>query len=59
MSDVPSWNIVGDWFDQIPSEMEAEIEDFVEGFKQPAYRGMRVDGQRVSVWLNQCDWSGA
>jgi hypothetical protein len=23
-------------------EMAAEIEDFLEGFKQPTYRGMRV-----------------
>ena len=31
------------------AEMEAEIEDFLEGFKQPTYRGMRVDGVRVPV----------
>jgi hypothetical protein len=23
---------------------DAEIEDFIEGFKQPTYRGMRVNG---------------
>jgi len=27
-------------------EMAAEIEDFLEGFKQPTYRGMRVNGVR-------------
>ena len=26
------------------AEMEAEIEDFIEGFKQPTYRGMRING---------------
>jgi hypothetical protein len=25
--------------------MLAEIEDFIEGFNQPTYRGMRVNGQ--------------
>jgi hypothetical protein len=29
---------------------EAEIEDFLEGFNQPTYRGMRVNGQRAPVW---------
>jgi hypothetical protein len=29
------------------AEIEAEIEDFLEGFNQPTYRGMRVDGVRV------------
>jgi hypothetical protein len=28
-------------------EMLAEIEDFIEGFNQPTYRGMRVNGFRV------------
>jgi hypothetical protein len=27
-------------------EMLAEIEDFIEGFNQPTYRGMGVNGQR-------------
>jgi hypothetical protein len=31
------------------TEMEAEIEDFLEGFNQPTYRGMRVDGVRVGL----------
>src|SRR6201987_3088337 len=31
-------------------EMEAEIEDFLQGFDQPTYRGMRVNGQRVATW---------
>jgi hypothetical protein len=26
-------------------EMLAEVEDFIEGFNQPTYRGMRVNGQ--------------
>jgi hypothetical protein len=26
---------------------DAEIEGFIEGFKQPTWRGMRVGGQRV------------
>ena len=30
-------------------EMNAEIEDFIEGFNQPTYRGMRVNGQRVAT----------
>jgi hypothetical protein len=30
-------------------EMQAEIEDFLEGFNQPTYRGMRVNGQRGSL----------
>jgi hypothetical protein len=29
------------------AEMEAEIEDFLEGFNQPTYRGIRVNGVRV------------
>src|ERR1700731_4381627 len=29
-------------------EMLAEIEDFLEGFNQPTYRGMRINGQRVA-----------
>ena len=29
---------------------DAEIEDFLEGFKQPTYFGMRVNGGRVPVW---------
>jgi hypothetical protein len=28
-------------------EMLQEIEDFLEGFNQPTYRGMRIDGVRV------------
>jgi len=26
---------------------DAEIEDFLEGFRQPTLRGMRVNGERV------------
>jgi hypothetical protein len=39
-------------------EMQAEIEDFLEGFKPPTYRGMRIDGQWVPVWSSQHGWSG-
>jgi hypothetical protein len=41
----------------IRDEMLAEIEDF-EGFNQPTYRGMRVNGQRVATWSSQQGWSG-
>jgi hypothetical protein len=30
-------------------EMLVEIEDFIEGFTQPTYRGMGIDGQRVAT----------
>jgi hypothetical protein len=39
-------------------EMLAEIEDFIEGFNQPTYRGMRVNGQRVATWSSRDGWSG-
>ena len=39
------------------AKMEAEIEDFLEGFKQPTYRGMRVNGVRVATWSSQRGWS--
>jgi hypothetical protein len=39
-------------------EMQAEIEDFIEGFNQPTYRGMRVNGVRVATWSSQHCWSG-
>ena len=39
-------------------EMLAEIEDFIEGFNQPTYRGRWGDGQRVPVWSSQHGWSG-
>jgi hypothetical protein len=35
------------------AEMEAEIEDFLEGFNQPTYRGMRVNGVRAATWSSQ------
>jgi hypothetical protein len=38
-------------------EMQAEIEDFLEGFNRPTYRGMRVNGQRVATWLSEHGWS--
>jgi hypothetical protein len=34
-------------------EMLAEIEDFIEGFNQPTYRGMRINGQRVATWSSR------
>ena len=37
---------------------EAEIKDFLEGFRQPTYRGMRVNGERVATWSSQHGWSG-
>jgi len=37
---------------------EAEIEDFIEGFNQPTYRGMRINGVRVHTWSSQRGWSG-
>jgi hypothetical protein len=35
------------------AEIEAEIEDFLEGFNQPTYRGMRVDAVRVATWSSR------
>jgi hypothetical protein len=32
---------------------DAEIEDFLEGFNQPTYHGMRVNGVRVATWLSK------
>jgi hypothetical protein len=39
-------------------KMMAEIEDFLEGFNQPTYRGMRVNGQRIATWSSKDGWSG-
>jgi hypothetical protein len=39
-------------------EMNAEIEDFIEGFNQPTYRGMRINGVRVATLSSQHGWSG-
>jgi hypothetical protein len=38
------------------AEIEAEIEDFLEGFNQPTYRGMRVNGVRVATWSSRDGW---
>jgi hypothetical protein len=38
--------------------MPAEIEDFIEGFNRPTFRGIRVNGQRVATWSSQHGWSG-
>jgi hypothetical protein len=40
------------------AEFEAEIEDFIGGFKQPTWRGMRINGERVPVWWSRNGWSG-
>jgi hypothetical protein len=40
------------------AETDAEIEDFLEGFNQPTYRGMRVNGVRVATWSSKDGWSG-
>jgi hypothetical protein len=37
---------------------EAEIEDFLEGFNQPTYRGMRVNGVPAATWSSRDRWSG-
>ena len=34
-------------------EMNSEIEDFIEGFNQPTYRGMRINGVRVATRSSQ------
>ena len=39
-------------------EMNGEIEDFLEGFNQPTYRGMRINGVRVQTWSSKRGWSG-
>ena len=39
-------------------EIAQEIEDFLEGFNQATYRGMRINGQRVATWSSQHGWSG-
>jgi hypothetical protein len=38
--------------------MLEEIEDFLEGFNQPTFRGMRINGQLVATWSSQHGWSG-
>ena len=39
-------------------EMLAEIEDFVEGFNQPTFRGIRINGHRVQTWSSHRRMSG-
>jgi hypothetical protein len=39
-------------------EMLAEIDDFIEGFNQPTFRGIRVNGVRVQTWSSRNGWSG-
>ena len=34
-------------------EMLQEIEGFIEGFNQPTYRSMRINGQRVATWSSR------
>jgi hypothetical protein len=31
-------------------EMLAEIKDLIEGFNQPTFRGIRINGRRVQTW---------
>jgi hypothetical protein len=40
------------------AEIDAEIEDVLEGFNQPTYRAMRVNGQRMATWSSPHGWSG-
>ena len=40
------------------AEMEAEIEDFLEGFNQPTNRGMRINRVRVATWSSNRGMSG-
>jgi hypothetical protein len=40
------------------AEEGEEIEDFIEGFSQSTYRGVRINGQRVATWSSQHGWSG-
>ena len=35
-----------------------ETENCIEGFNQPTYRGLRINGQRVATWSSQLGWSG-
>jgi hypothetical protein len=35
-----------------------KIEDFIEGFNKPTYRGMRINGVRVQTWSSQHGMSG-
>jgi hypothetical protein len=40
------------------AEIKAEIEGLLEGFNQPTYRGMRINGVRVATWSSPHGWSG-
>lgn len=40
------------------TEMEFEIEDFIESFNQPFQRGMRIGNVRVATWSSDDGWSG-
>jgi hypothetical protein len=42
----------------LDGEMMAEIEDFIEGFNQTTFSGMRINGVRVATWSSQHGWSG-
>jgi hypothetical protein len=41
-----------------PAISDAAIEDFLEGFNQPTYRGTRVNGVRVATWSSRHGWGG-
>ena len=38
--------------------MLQEIEGFIEGFNQPTFRGMRINGVRVATRSSQHGWFG-
>lgn len=40
------------------AEMQAQIDDFLEGYNQPTYRGLRVNEVRVATWSSQCGGQG-
>ena len=44
--------------DQVAKEIMAEIEDFIDGFNQPTYRGMRINGVRVPVLSSRSGLNG-
>jgi hypothetical protein len=46
-------------FDQVArAGRVSRIDCALEGFNQPTYRGMRVNGQRIATWSSDQGWSG-
>jgi hypothetical protein len=37
---------------------DEEMLQEIEGFNQPTYRGMRINGQRIATWSSEHGWSG-